>query len=333
MKILDGLRKVFENWLLTESSAATSLCDFERIRYELRPGDVLLIEGRSRVSNVIRMITQSPWTHSCLYIGKLHDIDDEAMRARVSAHFDGPPEKQLVIEGMLGEGTIVTNLTQYRDAHIRICRPRGLSRQDSQEVVSFAIEKLGTEYDVRQILDLARFFLPWAMLPRRWRSSIFSQQPGSYTKTVCSTVLAEAFHSVSFPIMPLIQSQDPDNKNDVKLIERNPRLYTPRDFDYSPYFEIIKYPFIQTVEHGIYRQLPWNRDMMHNDGGCVINPSDLPTQPISRHSRSASRDAKPQPKQWRESISSPPAPKHLERERPSLNQAPGEEVSTEADKS
>ena len=52
------------------------MCDFERMRYELRTGDVLLVEGRSRISGIIRYLTQSSWAHSALYIGKIHDIDD-----------------------------------------------------------------------------------------------------------------------------------------------------------------------------------------------------------------------------------------------------------------
>ena len=36
------------------------LSDFERIRHELKPGDVLLVEGRTRISEVIKVVTQSP---------------------------------------------------------------------------------------------------------------------------------------------------------------------------------------------------------------------------------------------------------------------------------
>ena len=56
------------------------LCDFEKYRHELKACDVILVEGRSRVSSVIRLITNSPWTHAALYIGRLHDIEDPALR-------------------------------------------------------------------------------------------------------------------------------------------------------------------------------------------------------------------------------------------------------------
>src|SRR5690349_7247930 len=37
----------------------------------LRPGDVLLVEGASRVSTVIKYLTQSTWSHAALYVGPL----------------------------------------------------------------------------------------------------------------------------------------------------------------------------------------------------------------------------------------------------------------------
>jgi hypothetical protein len=40
----------------------------------------------------------------------------------------------------------------------------------------------------------------------------------------------------------------------------NPRLYTPKDFDDSPYFDIIKHPFIGEGDVADYRKLPWNQE-------------------------------------------------------------------------
>ncbi|MCZ2405419.1 MAG: hypothetical protein LC097_01585, partial [Burkholderiales bacterium] len=35
----------------------------------LRPGDVLLMEGSSRVSSAIKYLTQSTWSHAAFYVG------------------------------------------------------------------------------------------------------------------------------------------------------------------------------------------------------------------------------------------------------------------------
>ena len=107
----------------------------------------------------------------------------------------------------------------------------------------------------RVIFDLARFLFPWFILPRRWRSSLFSKNPGESTQTVCSTMIAEAFGSIEFPILPLVKRTE---GNRVKLYRRNPKLCTPSDFDYSPYFDIIKYPFLDFQNYAEQRLEPWD---------------------------------------------------------------------------
>lgn len=257
-------------WLTKEGPPPpTPLCDFGRLGFELRTGDVLLVEGRSRVSEVIKVITQSPWSHSALYIGRLYDITDPDLRATIQYHYDGDPQEQLVIEALMGRGTIISPLSAYRHDHLRICRPTGLSPRDAEAVIAYSVKQLGWEYDVRQILDLARFFFPYSVLPRRWRSSLFTHNAGKPTRTVCSTLLAEAFNAVNFPILPFI---DRAEDGSVRFFKRNPRLFAPRDFDYSPYFSIIKYPFLGINDVGLYHRLPWMDDDMYNDERHAFNP-------------------------------------------------------------
>lgn len=277
-----SLAALITRWLTTERPpAGTPLCDFERIRYEVRPGDVLLVEGRSRVSEVIRTITQSPWSHSALYLGRVHDIDDTRVRAAITRVFSGDPDEQLLIEALLGEGTVVNPLTKYRHHHVRICRPTGLSRADAQRVVCYCLQHLGFRYDVRQLLDLARFLFPYGILPRRWRSSLFEHNAGTPTRVVCSSMIAAAFNSVQFPVLPVVHKCDDGS---VRVYPRNARLYTPRDFDYSPYFEIIKYPFLGFDQVPQYRNLPWETKAGIAEGLDQVQP--LPLEEIEKDFRS-----------------------------------------------
>jgi hypothetical protein len=252
------------DWLTKEGPLPHSpFCDFKRLSYELRPGDVLLVEGRSRVSNVIKQITQTSWTHSALYIGRIYDIRDPYLKQQVRRAYHGDLNEQLMVEALLGQGTIIVPVSKYRQDHVRICRPTGLEPEDAQKVVAHAIQHLGTDYDVRHLLDLARFFFPWAIMPRRWRSSLFEHNAGIPTRTVCSSLIASAFNSVNFPILPFI---DRDDDGSVRFFKRNPRLFTPKDFDYSPYFDIIKYPFLGLDELSVYRRLPWSdEEILYND--------------------------------------------------------------------
>ena len=119
-------------------------------------------------------------------------------------------------------------------------------------------------------MDLARFMFPYWFLPKRWRSTLFEHNAGRPTKTVCSTMIAEAFSRVRFPIIPVIH-QDQDGQ--LSLIRNNSKLVTPRDFDHSPYFDVIKYPILDFDELGIYRKLPWDRTSVHCNtiGDCFYS--------------------------------------------------------------
>jgi hypothetical protein len=39
-----------------------------RLRATLKVGDVLLVEGGSRISTIIKFLTQSTWSHAALYV-------------------------------------------------------------------------------------------------------------------------------------------------------------------------------------------------------------------------------------------------------------------------
>jgi len=272
-------KKIFNklmHWLAYEPKAKNDSppCDFNRIKYEIRPGDVLLVEGRSRFSSVIRTITQSSWTHSALYIGRLHDIDDPNLRKKVALHMEKRGNFRLVIESLEGKGIGVAPIKKYKNHHIRICRPIGLTPEDAEIVVSYAIRSLGKPYNIRQFLDLGRYLLPWSILPRRWGSSLFKTTSGEQPSAVCSTLIAEAFTQVKFPILPFLKL---DQEKNLELIQRNPHLFTPKDFDYSPYFEIIKYPlFDPNAPLPYYRRLPWSKKegLVHEDKGVIRDTTE-----------------------------------------------------------
>jgi hypothetical protein len=251
----DKLWELMVKWLTEESFGQSDLplSDYDRLRYEIRFCDVLLIEGRSRVSAIIQSLTLSPWTHAAIYIGQLHTIDDPLLREKILRHYPARPEEQLIIETLLGQGTIVAPLAKYCNDHVRICRPTAISRKDAQAVVAYAASRLGTKYDIRHLLDLARFFFPYRLLPRHWRSSLFGKT--GTAKTVCSTMLAEAFSNSRFPVRPILRRTE-DGR--LKVSNRNLKLYTPNDFDFSPYFDIIKYPTFGVESPEAYKTLPWD---------------------------------------------------------------------------
>jgi hypothetical protein len=248
---LDRFGRWIAGRLKTESSGYEPYTpsDPVTLRRALEPGDILLIEGNQRVSAVIKYLTQSTWSHAALYVGDaLPEPDDGSERPRL-------------IEVNLGEGCIAVPLSKYRTYNTRICRARGLTPEDRSEVVEFMIAKLGLKYDMKNIFDMLRYFFPAPPIPVRWRRRLIAFGSGDPTRSICSTLIAEAYEGIRYPILPEItrapgraSAQSNYSRQEILHI-RHHSLYTPRDFDLSPYFEIVK----PTLQYGFdYKTLIWS---------------------------------------------------------------------------
>ena len=260
------------NDIPTKNRQQQAINNTDHLLRDIRPADVILFEGRSRVGEVIKIITLSPWTHAALYIGRLIDIQDKDTKDKVRLFYKGDETSPLIIESLLGRGTIITALTDYPEDNLRVCRASELNYSDQSKIVNFAIEHLGMLYDVRQLLDLARFIFPYAIVPRHWRSSLFQHNAGRPTHIVCSGMITRCFQSVNYPILPIIKA---DNNDRIRFFKRNFRLFTPADFDYSPYFEVIKFPVWgskQDGNHALYHDLPWQDEEWVEDQASKPSP-------------------------------------------------------------
>ncbi len=232
-----------------------STTEFVHLQGAIRPGDVLLIEGDTRVATAIKYLTQSTWSHSALYVGPIG--------GRMAP--DGEPHS--LIEAFLGDGVVSSPLSKYRIAHSRICRPIGLPDEERVKVIQFALARLGYQYDSKNVIDLLRYLWPMPPVPARFRRRMLALGSGDPTRAICSTLIAQAFQSVGYPILPSVESLD-DPNSPVKDREarkeilhiRHYSLFTPRDFDISPYFAVVK----PTIEAGFdYLKIPWAKP----DGG------------------------------------------------------------------
>jgi hypothetical protein len=221
----------------------------EVIRKALQPGDVILIEGNTRLSAVIKFLTQSTWSHAALYVGE-----------RPGDNAPGG-EPNLLLEAEADTGVITVPLSKYAHFNLRICRAVGLSAYSKQQVVDYALARIGKQYDSKQIVDLARYLFPYPPVPVWFRRRMLSIGAGDPTKAICSTLIAEAFQSIRYPILPekvsingTVYGMAPYVQSEVDHIRRH-GLYTPRDFDVSPYFSIVK----PTLDDGFdYHTLVWS---------------------------------------------------------------------------
>jgi hypothetical protein len=235
--------------------STSSPADLARLRACLRPGDVLLVEGHSRVSTAIKYLTQSTWSHAALYVGPLA-LAPSAAGTADATRADGP----CFVEADMLDGIRAVPLAQFAGLHARVCRPTSLSAAEVRQVTQHAVLRLGQRCDLRNIIDLARYLLPAPPVAQRWRRRLLVLGSGDPTRAICSTLIAQAFESVRYPILPIIERRprgDPlcPGCMDEILHVRHHSLYVPRDFDVSPYFDVVKPTLAGGFDH---RSLQWN---------------------------------------------------------------------------
>jgi len=217
----------------------------ELVAMTIRPADILLVEGaRSRINSAIRYLTQSTWSHAAMYVGLGANLGER----------NGEP--LVLVEAELGKGVIASPLSKFDTYNTRICRPIGLTPDDRVAVIRYAAERIGYDYDLKNIIDLMRYFLPQPPVPARWRRRMIALGSGEPTRAICSTLIAQAFESVGYPILPEVRRANQDSRREILHI-RHHSLYAPRDFDLSPFFAIVK----PTIETGFdYKQMTWDND-------------------------------------------------------------------------
>jgi len=235
--------------------------DMDALTRNIRKGDVLLVEGEQRVSAVIRYLTQSCWSHSALYVGDELLRRDDHLREEALACF-GDDAQHMIVEALM-HGVVASPLSRYHDLNIRVCRPHNLKPGDLKQILDEGIRTLGWRYDLRNVLDLMRYLLPVHVVPDRFRRTALHFGSGQPTEVICSSHIGQLFQEVGFPIAPHIEFPDsfdapqPRRRGLLRLVfgyesgsytglfrKRHPGLLTPRDFDLSPYFEIVKFNVI-----------------------------------------------------------------------------------------
>ena len=220
----------------------------EQLATALRPGDVLLVEGNTRISVAIKYLTQSTWSHAALYVGDALPSPQPWQLPRV------------LVEADLEDGVRAMPLAHYAHLHTRICRAAGLSDDDRKRVIEYVSARLGHQYDLKNVIDLARYLLPTPPVPARFRRRLLALGSGDPTRAICSTLIAQAFQSVHYPVLPEVRREWSDDPACAECYAeiyriRHHSLFAPRDFDISPYFEIVK----PTLENGLdYRALTWD---------------------------------------------------------------------------
>lgn len=175
------------------------------------------------MTNAVKFLTQSTWSHAALFIGDrpgLRSDKDEALA---------------VIEA-----DVVASVRAVRLANFA-----GLQDDEVDDVIDYAAARLGHHDDLRNVVDLVRYLLPSPPVPLRWRRRRLAPGSGDPTRAICSTRVAQAFQAVNHPILPLVEQRATDDALCPGCVEeilhvRHHSLFVPRDFAVSPSFVVIK---------------------------------------------------------------------------------------------
>ena len=210
------------------------VADLKRI---LLPGDVLLVEGETGLSDWIKIFSTHTWSHCALFVGNQFLFAATKPKNFVEA-------KPNLVEAIITRGIILSNIDKYKNCNLRVCRPKNLTRKDRETVIRFALDKVGLPYDQENIY---RFMsLPFNEKSRP-TDDIGASKAGRYT---CSSLIATAFRQIGLDVLHFY------DKETKKLVPYHTSQIQPKDFDLSPNFEIINiYPSTSKKPMGFLRNL------------------------------------------------------------------------------
>lgn len=227
----------------------------------LRPCDIILVEGDLRYSEIIKYVTQSTWSHCGMYIGDAYDDTNTG------------GDQRSVVEVLLTEGTVVSPMKDFFGFNTRILRPIGLTKADKEKIIQYCLDRLETQYDVHNVFDLLKHHVPlmrWVFGRPEDDKEFGSSDP---KQVICSSLIAQAFQSVSYPLLPDVEKlkksasvregttlEERIRTETETLRKRHHSHFSPRDFDMSPFFQVIK----PTLEEGFnYKGMKWSDEQDH----------------------------------------------------------------------
>ena len=186
--------------------------NLDNLKKHIRPGDVLLVEGKSRVSQVIKYVTQSSWSHSTIYVGERplqgdggRTLPGPLRRGGAATSWSRPTSPT---------ASSAVPLSKYAEYNIRVCRPYCLGEPDLERVLEEVVAHIGDRYDRRQLFDLGRYLTPFHLLPMRWRRKAFFSGESDSRAVICSSLIARAFLGVRYPILPVLPASVREEKAD-----------------------------------------------------------------------------------------------------------------------
>ncbi len=172
--------------------------NMDRLTKYIQKGDVVLVEGRSEMSRIIKLFSQSHWSHSALYIGNELVKRGSPDREKYLEAF-GEDANHLIVEAYAGEGVIVAPLAKYREHNLRVCRPYGIVTKDLRLVMEGVIASIGGTYDNHNLLEIGIMLLQSWLNPLRRRSIKSCLGGCDDFQVICSGSLPRLSRTLAIP--------------------------------------------------------------------------------------------------------------------------------------
>lgn len=177
-------------------------------------GDVLLSEGNTRASALVKCLTRSAWSHVSIYVGPLDDGQDP----------------RCIVEADIAAGVRSIRLSELNALNVRVLRPTGLDRMNRSRLAEWVVSRIGSEYDHAHAWLLGRRLLRLPLRPSLRPSP--DAVASTATRFICCTLLTHAFAFVGLVIAPVQAGSGSTARADLGNV-------TPGDFERASVFEVI----------------------------------------------------------------------------------------------
>jgi hypothetical protein len=193
---------------------ASETVDLQSLAAVLLPGDVLLTDGNTRAAAIVRRATRSTWAHVALYVGPLEEGLDP----------------RCIVEADFVAGVRAVRLSELKARHLHVLRPTPLNDTDRRRLADWVVSRIGDKYDLAHAWALGtrllRLPLPSRLSPPPSNAAEFAR------RFICSSLLAQAFLLVGYPIIPARHGMSPAGSADLRHL-------TPCDFESASIFEVV----------------------------------------------------------------------------------------------
>ena len=187
MKPIEYVRQAFKkglvNYLVAPVAGASVKQPRQGLEALLRPGDVILVAGKTRFASLVCKLTQSTWSHVAIYVGPGHD----------------PDPARCIIEADVEAGVRMITLAELAHDDIQVVRASRLPEASRQELIDYLLERVGRPYDLNHVVEVARLVLFAPSPLGRWLSPR-AMRRADPTRAICSTLVAHALFTAGVSV-------------------------------------------------------------------------------------------------------------------------------------